>query len=82
MALLIQQPVEGLCNRLWVGMGFSIKGDILWGTRPLATQLAQEEPVALGIGSVVGGFQQEPPLVLSFLVDVATAGCPSPRPAA
>ena len=44
-------PVEGLCNCLQFGVGFSLEGDwyVWWETRPLAAQFAQAGPVALGV---------------------------------
>ena len=50
-------PVEGLCNRLRAGVGFSLEcdWDIWWGTPPLAAQLVQEGQVTLGVGGAVGG---------------------------
>ena len=64
-------PVEGLCNRLQAGVGLSLEGNwnIWWGTRPLATQIAQKGPVALGVGGAVGGLQEDPSLVLCFLAN-------------
>ena len=44
--------------------------EIFGGGLPLAAQLVQEGPVALGAGSAVRGFQQGPPLVLRFQADV------------
>ena len=42
----------------------------LVGTRSLVAQLAQEGPVALGVGGTVGGLQKGHSLVLSFLANV------------
>ena len=66
-----KMPVEGLCNRLRAGKGFSLEGDWVWrGTQPLVTKLVQKRPVALEIGGMVRGLQQGPQLVSCSLANV------------
>ena len=62
-------PIEGLHYRLraWVGLSLEGDWDVRWGTRPIATQFAQEWPVAPRVGGTVRRLLEDSTLVLRFL---------------